>query len=213
MVSSIKSDLSGKSLILNIVMRNMIALLILVSVSACNSKWEAILGTITYEDLEKRPVSLCLDGEKFMTEKDKREMRDRIYKIPKSACASLTKTENGMNFYYVRNIPADCDFADSLRLALIYNNLPFFPETGVKYVRKDPEFNNWPSMPRIDFWVDRGGRNENIATESWIQFTEIDTLNKVVSGFFEFNARNKFYEDRTYSVTDGTFENIPLIYN
>ena len=173
--------------------------------------WLEMFDRIEYEDLERRPVYLCLDGEKFMTEKDKRERRLRMFKIPEVACASLTKTKDGMNFYYQRYIPVDCDFADSLRLALIFNGLPFFPETGVKYVRKDPEFDDWTSMPHIDFFGEHTIL-ENVATEQWIQFTVIDTLNKVVSGMFEFNAKNIHNEDLTYSVTEGVFENIPLIY-
>lgn len=172
--------------------------------------WLDMFDRIEYEDLERRPVYLCLDGEKFMTEKDKRERRLRMFKIPEAACASLAKTEDGSRFNYIRNIPVDCDFADSLHLRLYFNDLPSFPETGVKYVSNDPEFNKCHIMSRIDFL--RGGRSENSATESWIQFTVIDTLNKVVSGMFEFNAKNIHNEDLTYSVTEGVFENIPLIY-
>lgn len=174
--------------------------------------WVEMFDQLTYDDLEKRPVSLCLDGEKFMSEKDKREMRLRIYKAPQSVYATLAKTEEGAKFNYIRDIPVDCDFADSLSLRLYFNNLPSFPETGVKYISNDSEFDKWHIMSHLDFWVDGGAMKENSATESWIQFTVIDTLNKVVSGIFEFNVKNLHNENLTYSVTDGVFENIPLIY-
>ncbi len=174
--------------------------------------WFEMFDEVTYDDLEVRPVSFYLNGEEFYSEKNPAEQRPSLaYPMGQHCYVHLVEGEDSLfSMYYPRENFNDGEGISNVGISLTF--VWYAPELtiGVKYHLPEPS----PTIayPRISYQETAGDNRVFEAKDGWVEFSQIDTVNNIISGSFAFIAEDMYNSGDTVNVTDGVFENIPLIY-
>lgn len=176
----------------------------------------ALSSCTKYEDFPLRPVSFEIGGKTYYSAKDTRTSPGYIFSggAQEPEKFMITESDNGLDLHYVRRT----DFLnyDMGELGLELKGLNVSFKTGVKicFSEKD-SLEAYPYVYLNPVKTSVASDYDLYSTvEGWIEFYEINHIEKYVSGTFEFKAALDDDEvcvhPDTIEVRTGTFRNIPF---
>lgn len=176
----------------------------------------AMSSCAKYEEFPLRPVSFEIGGKTYYSAKDTQTSPGYIFSggVHEPEKFMITESDNGLDLHYVRRT----DFLnyDMGELGLQLKGLNVSFKTGVKF--RFSEKDSLAAYPYVYLNPVKTSLASDYdlysAVEGWIEFYEINHVDKYVSGTFEFKAALDDDEvcmhPDTIEVRAGTFRNIPF---
>lgn len=179
----------------------------------------AFAACTKYEEFPLRPVSFEIGGKTYYSAKDTRTSPGYIFSggVQEPEQFMITEYDGGLDLHYVRST----DFLnyDIGELGLDLKGMEASFKTGVKFM-----FSEKDSLEAYPYVYMNPVKTSLVsdydlysAVEGWIEFYEINHMEKYVSGTFEFKAALNDDEEcshpDTIEVRAGTFRNIPFAFS
>lgn len=190
-------------------------LLVLVALSC-------LTACLEYEMFPLRPVSFEIDGKTYYSAKDTEIDATMVNAHMSPVVMDIARQGDSLSISYFRrtdfinydieklclNIKSAATFEKNKKIEFAANNLvvPTFAWSSVSYVALRPVQSS--SAADSDLYL---------ATEGWIEFTEISSKDQTVAGKFEFKAvlndQTECLHLKEIVVKNGTFSNIPYSFS